>query len=265
MNSPLLSVNLSVHYPSRVNTLKDVLLQIHEGEIVGLAGQSGSGKSTLALAILRLLWMRGATAEGQIVFEGRNLMRLSEAEMRQIRGRRIGLVLQSPAAALNPALTLGAHFREGWKAHESSRSGDWKQRAVELLASVVLPAEASFLRLYPRELSVGMAQRLMIALAIQHRPALLIADEATSALDVITQAEILELLRRLNRELQMAILFISHDLPAVASLCHRVAILHEGEIVETAATSRIFSDPEHPYTQRLIASLPVKPAELSLA
>jgi len=259
MTSPLLSLTLSVHYPSRTNVIKGVLLQVQEGEIIGLAGQSGSGKSTLALAILRLLWMRGASAEGQILFEGHNLMRLSEPEMRLIRGKRIALVLQNPAASLNPALRIGAQFREGWRAHESAESRDWKQHALDLLASVSLPADESFLRLYPRELSIGMAQRVMIALGIQHRPALLIADEATSALDVITQAEILELLRRLNRDLKMAILFISHDLPAVASICHRVAILNGGEIVETGDTERIFNAPEHPYTRRLIESLPAQP------
>ncbi len=253
--TPLLKLDLSVNYPGKPGVLRNASFQVDRGEIVGLVGQSGSGKSTLSLAILRLLELHGGTANGHIHFDGRDLMRLSEKEMRRIRGKEIGLVLQSPMTALNPALRIGTQLEEAWRCHGGGSAG-WRRRSMELLESVSLPAEESFLRKYPRELSVGLAQRVLIGLGILHRPALLLADEPTSALDVITQAEILSLFSRLSRELNMAMLFISHDLLAVAALCRRVAILHDGEIVEMAETERIFDDPRHPYTQRLIAALP---------
>ena len=210
-------------------------------------------------AILRLLGTKGAAVRGEIVFQGRNLLSLNEPEMRKLRGREIGLVLQSPLAALNPSLRLGTQLEEAWKAHAGGGNHDWERRAAELMASVSLPAEPAFLKRYPRELSVGLAQRVLIAMAIIHRPALLLADEPTSALDVITQSEILELFARLNGELKMGILYISHDLLSIAALCHRVAILHEGEIVEFARTAEVFRNPRHPYTRRLLAALPKSP------
>ncbi len=252
---PLLSMNLSVDYPGKAGVLKNLTLDVNRGEIVGLVGQSGSGKSTLALAILRLLESKGGAARGHIHFDGRDLMCLRERELRRIRGKEIGLVLQSPLAALNPALRIGTQLEEAWRCHGGS-SPDWKRRVLELLESVSLPAENWFLRKYPRQLSVGLAQRVLIGMAIMHRPTLLLADEPTSALDVITQSEILELFARLSRDLDMAMLFISHDLLSVAALCNRVAILHNGEIVEIAPAESIFDAPRHPYTQRLIAALP---------
>jgi ABC-type dipeptide/oligopeptide/nickel transport system ATPase component len=158
-------------------------------------------------------------------------------------------------SALNPALLIGTQLREAWRCHGGESIG-WKRRSFELLESVSLPVEDAFLRKYPRQLSVGLAQRVLIALAILHRPALLLADEPTSALDVITQAEILDLFARLSRELNIAVLFISHDLLSVARLCNRVAILHGGEIVETAPARELFETPRHPYTRQLIAALP---------
>jgi ABC-type dipeptide/oligopeptide/nickel transport system ATPase component len=260
---PLLSLRLSVSYPAKAGAIRDVRLEVQPGEIVGLVGQSGSGKSTLALAILRLLSHKGARAKGEILFRGRDLMQLSEGEMRHVRGRDISLVLQSPLASLNPALRIGTQLREAWKAHASSASGPEPDLA-RLLATVSLPVDASFLRRYPRELSVGQAQRVLIAMAVIHNPPLLIADEPTSALDVITQAEILELFAKLNRGHGTAILYISHDLLSIAALCHRVAILHEGEIVECGCAEAIFRDARHPYTRSLLAALPRNPhAELS--
>lgn len=258
--SPLLSLDLSVDYPGKPGVLRHAAFDMAAGEIVGLVGQSGSGKSTLALAILKLLNLKGGRAEGVIRFRGRDLMALSEREMRSIRGREISLVLQSPLASLNPALRINTQLLEAWRAHCADAGAAWKARVMELLESVSLPAEESFLRQYPRQLSVGLAQRVLIALAILHRPPLLIADEPTSALDVVTQADILALFGRLSRELNMGVLFISHDLLSVASLCHRVAILHQGEIVEFAETARIFQSPAHPYTQQLISALPAMPA-----
>jgi ABC-type glutathione transport system ATPase component len=263
VDDALLSLNLSVDYPGKPGVLRDVSLEVQRAEIVGLVGQSGSGKSTLAMAILRLLDSKGGAARGEIRFGGRDLMQLNERELRRIRGKEIGLVLQSPMTALNPALRIGTQLEEVWRCHGGTRES-WKSRAMSVLDSVSLPQEASFLRRFPRQLSVGLAQRVLIAMAILHRPPLLLADEPTSALDVITQSEILQLFARLSRELDIGMLFISHDLLAVASLCHRVAILHEGEIVECAATSQIFDRPRHPYTQRLIAALPSPQNALTL-
>ena len=259
MSAPLFSARVSVDYPGRPGVLRNVSLDIDPGEIVGLVGQSGSGKSTLALAALQLLRPKGAAVTGRIDFQGRDLARLPEKEMRQVRGRDIGLVLQSPLASLNPALRIGTQLREAWRAHANGmlvrREEEWREEVSALLASVSLPSDPEFLRRYPRELSVGLAQRVLIASAIIHRPALLLADEPTSALDAITQDEILDLFASLSSERRMAILYISHDLASVASLCHRVAILHQGEIVEFAETGRVFDDPRHPYTRRLIAAL----------
>ncbi len=261
MNSsdPLLTLALSVDYPGKPGVIRDATLQIGHGEILGLVGQSGSGKSTLALAILRLLSIRGGSARGEITFRGRSLMQLTERQMRHLRGREIGLVLQSPLSALNPSLRIGTQLHEAWRAHATGPADVARQVILKTLESVSLPSEESFLRNYPRQLSVGLAQRVLIAMAVLHRPGLLIADEPTSALDVITQSEILGLFARLNRELNMAILYISHDLLTIAGLCHRVAILHEGEIVECNQTERIFRQPTHPYTCRLIAALPGSP------
>ena len=250
----LLSLNLSAGYSGRV-VFRDLVLNIRPGEILGLIGQSGSGKSTLALSVLRLLDLKGGSAAGEIHFQGRDLMQLPEREMRQVRGREIGLAPQSPIASLNPSLRIGAQLREAWKVHDGA--GD--PPLAELLGSVSLPADDAFLQRYPRQLSVGMAQRVLIAMAILHRPALLIADEPTSALDCITQSEILQLFARLNKALGMAVLYVSHDLLAVASLCHRVAILHAGAIVEMDSTENVFRSPSHPYTHRLIQALPKNP------
>jgi ABC-type dipeptide/oligopeptide/nickel transport system ATPase component len=258
-SDPLLTLALSVDFPGKPGVIRDVTLRIGRGEILGLVGQSGSGKSTLALAILRLLGIRGGSARGEITFRGRPLMRLTERQMRHVRGREIGLVLQSPLASLNPSLRIGTQLHEAWRAHATGPADVARQVILKSLESVSLPAEESFLRNYPRQLSVGLAQRVLIAMAVLHRPALLIADEPTSALDVITQSEILALFARLNRELSMAILYISHDLLTIAGLCHRVAILHDGEIVECNQTEQIFRKPMHPYTRRLIASLPGNP------
>ena len=245
MNS-LLQARLSVDYPNKPGVLRDVQFEIGEGEILGLVGESGSGKSTIALALLRLLEHKGASIKGEILFAGRDLLRLRAREMRQIRGRDIALVLQSPLASLNPALRIGTQMAEAWRAHQSGAAAKpWKARALELFERVSLPAEESFLDRYPRQLSVGQAQRVLIAMAVLHKPRLLIADEPTSALDAITQSEILDLFRSLNRELNMAMLFVSHDLLAVASLCSRIAILQRGQIVESGPTETNVSRSAH--------------------
>jgi peptide/nickel transport system ATP-binding protein len=252
----LLSARISVRYAGKQPVLRDVEIEIRRGEVLGLVGQSGSGKSTLAMAILGLLDSKRAHAEGTITFQNSNLLRLSERELRALRGRAVSLVLQSPLASLNPALKIRTQLKEAWRAHASGTAADCAIAIRSSLASVSLPADDEFQRKYPSQMSVGQAQRVLIAMAIMHRPALLIADEATSALDVITQSEILALFRELNRSTGMAILYISHDLASVAGICDRIAILHQGAIVECGTASQIFSHPKHEYTQRLMAALP---------
>ena len=256
---PILSLRLTAGYPAKPAVLRDARFDVERGEILGLVGESGSGKSTLALAILRLLGYRGGTVSGEIRFEDQELTMLEEREMRGVRGRQIGFVPQSPLTSLNPALRVGMQLNEAWAAHANGAMLQRQAHFLGLLESVTLPAEESFLSRYPDELSVGQAQRLLVAMAILHKPSLVIADEPTSALDVVTQAEVLKLFKRLNHGLNMAILYISHDLLSVSSLCHRVAILHEGEIVECAETEQIFRAPQHPYTRRLIDALPKNP------
>jgi ABC-type glutathione transport system ATPase component len=251
----LLQARLSVDYPNKPGVLREVEIGVGEGEILGLVGESGSGKSTIALALLRLLEHKGASIAGEILFAGRDLLRLSGRAMRQIRGRDIALVLQSPLASLNPALRIGTQMAEAWRAHLPGTGEQWKNRALELFERVSLPGEESFLRRYPRQLSVGQAQRVLIAMAVLHKPRLLIADEPTSALDAITQAEILDLFRSLNREMNMAMLFVSHDLLAVASLCSRIAILQRGRIVESGPTEQMFRDPRTADTRALLQAV----------
>lgn len=251
----LLSVNVSVRYGEKP-VLKDIRLEVQRGEVLGLVGQSGSGKSTLAMAVLGLLDRKRGRVEGSIQFEGRDLLLLSERQMRELRGREIALVLQSPLSSLNPALKVRTQLREAWRAHASGSSQDCDNAIRTALEDVSLPSSADFLKKYPSQMSVGQAQRVLIAMAVLHRPALLIADEATSALDVITQSEILTLFSQLSRERGMSMLYISHDLASVAGVCQRIAILHEGVIVECNATEQIFSQPQHAYTQRLMAALP---------
>ena len=257
--SPLLSLRLSVDYRNKPVVLRDVSLEIQHGEILGLVGQSGSGKSTLSLAILRLLHLKGGTAQGHLFFKGEDLSAKPESQMRSLRGREISIVLQSALSSLNPALRICSQLSEAWRAHATSTQSECSVAISNALFSVSLPNDADFLRRRPGQLSVGQAQRVIIAMAILHRPSLLIADEATSALDTITQSEILRLFAQLNRELGMGILYISHDLLSVATLCHRIAILNAGEIVECGPPSQIFGAPQHAYTQKLVAALPRLP------
>lgn len=255
-NGILLSASLTVNYPGKQPVLRDVKLEIRSGEVLGLIGQSGSGKSTLAMTILGLLEKNRARAEGSVLFENHELLHLPERDLRSVRGRQISLVLQSPLSSLNPALKIRTQMKEAWRAHAAGAHIDCANAIYDSLSSVSLPTDREFLKKYPSQMSVGQAQRVLIAMAIMHRPALLIADEATSALDVITQAEILKLFRELNRSTGMAILYISHDLASVAGICDRIAILHEGVIVECGTTEDIFSRPQHEYTKRLMGALP---------
>jgi len=255
----LLSLRLSVDYPGKPGVLRELSLDIGKQQILGLVGESGCGKSTLALAILKLLYLKRAQARGSIHFNGHDLMGLSEREVRALRGKEIGLILQSPMSSLNPALRIGTQLEEAWKVHRKGSRDECDAALREAMENVSLPGERDFLRRYPSQLSVGQAQRVLIAMAILHRPALLIADEPTSALDLITQAEILQLFASLSARFGIGILFISHDLLSVATIAHRVAVMHRGEIVECRKTAELFQSPSHPYTRQLIQALPVLP------
>jgi ABC-type dipeptide/oligopeptide/nickel transport system ATPase component len=257
----LLSAHLTVRYGDKPPVLRDVELDLRRGEVLGLIGQSGSGKSTLAMSILGLINRKNSSAGGTIEFEGNDLLKLRERELRSLRGRKIALVLQSPLSSLNPALKIRTQLKEAWRAHATGPKADCETAIRSALESVSLPSSDDFLRKYPSQMSVGQAQRVLIAMAVMHRPALLIADEATSALDVITQSEILALFRHLNRTTGMAILYISHDLASVAGICDRIAILHEGNIVELGVTEEVMTNPRHEYTQRLMAALPQIPRQ----
>lgn len=261
----LLSARLSVRYGDKPAVLREVELNVGRGEVVGLVGQSGSGKSTLAMSILGLLDRKRVQAEGAIEFEGQDLLKLTERELRDLRGRKIALVLQSPLSSLNPALKIRTQLRETWRAHASGLATDCDRAIRQALESVSLPSTDEFLRKLPSQMSVGQAQRVLIAMAILHRPALLIADETTSALDVITQSEILALFRQLNRSFGMAILYISHDLPSVAGICDRIAILHQGQIVESGSSTQVLTRPQHEYTRRLMAAMPKMPQRADAA
>jgi ABC-type glutathione transport system ATPase component len=259
IDSPLLALRVSVDYPGKPGVLRNISLDVEPGEILGLVGESGSGKSTIALTILGLLPLKGGKIQGQVTFKGENLLSKREKELRRCRGRDISIVLQSPLTSLNPVLRIGTQLKEAWRSHANGSAAVCLEAIQSALTSVCLPNDKDFLRRKPSQLSLGQAQRVIIAMAILHRPSLLIADEPTSALDTITQAEILKLLARLNRELNMAILYISHDLLSVATLCHRVAILYEGQIVESGTPRQIFASPRHEYTRRLVDALPSQP------
>lgn len=255
VDNALLSMKLSVDYPEKAGVLHNLSLEVRRGEILGLVGQSGCGKSTLALAILKLIHLKNAKAAGYLRFDNRDLMACTQKEMRAVRGRQIALVLQSPMSALNPALRLDVQLGETWKAHQNTSRSVRNAAIAEALASVSLPNETAFLHRYPAQLSVGQAQRLLIAMAVLHRPHLLIADEPTSALDIITQAEILQLFLTLSKQLGMSILYISHDLPSVATISDRVAVMESGQIVECRRTADLFTEPQSEYTKKLVAAL----------
>jgi ABC-type dipeptide/oligopeptide/nickel transport system ATPase component len=248
-NNPLLSVSISASYAGNKPVLRHLILEIREREILGLAGGSGSGKSTLALAIMGLL-PPTCKLTGKVNFNGVDLLSVGESKLRSIRGREIALILQSPTAALNPMLRIGTQLREAWRAHKPRH--DENEEIRQTLRCVSLPDEEAFLRRYPSQISVGQGQRLLIAMALLHRPAFIIADEPTSALDAITQKEILDLLRRCNERFGTAILVISHDLRVLESICHRVAVLDGGQIVECLAVDALLRTSKHSFTKSLV-------------
>jgi len=260
MTTPLLQVRaLTVEFgtPRGVaRVLTGVDLDVDRGEVVGLVGESGCGKSVTALAILRLLRPPGRITGGSVAFDGRELTTLPESEMRRVRGRGIAMIFQAPRESLNPVLSVGAQLGLLLARHDGLGGRAATRRALQLCEMVELPDPERVLRAYPHELSGGMCQRAMIALALACRPALLVADEATTALDVTVQLQILLLLRRLRDSLGLALLLITHNLGVVAEACRRVAVMYAGEIVETAPADELFAAPRHPYTRRLLAARP---------
>ena len=258
-DEPLLSANFSVDYRNKPGVLKNVSLKMNRREVLGLVGQSGSGKSTLALSLMGLIPLKGGVVTGEVEFLGKDILKQSERERRSLLGNQLSIVLQSPLSALNPYLSVGAQLMEAWKAHAHGARSEGSRAISSALENVSLPTDDEFLRRRPAQLSVGQGQRVCIAMAILHRPALLLADEATSALDPITQSEILKLFARLNSEMGTAILYISHDLLSVAALCHRICILLNGQIIECDTPEHIFNSPRHEYTRRLVAALPRPP------
>jgi len=251
--------NLSIHFPARngvVRAADGISFRVDEGGTLGLVGESGCGKSVTALALLRLVPEPGWIAGGRIVFRGTDLMTLKEKEVRPYRGRRIALVFQEPAAALNPVLSVGYQIAEGLIVHGLMKKKEAMAEAARLMAQVRIPDAERRVHEYPHQMSGGMRQRVMIAMALACRPALLVADEPTTALDVTLQAEILDLLRRLRDDLGLSLLLISHNLGVIAETADRVAVMYAGRIVEEAPVRDLFRAPAHPYTAGLLRSMP---------
>jgi peptide/nickel transport system ATP-binding protein len=257
---PLLRVeDLRVEFPTEdgiVHAVDGITYQVHRGRTLGIVGESGSGKSVASLTTLGLTRGQGANISGRILFEGKDLVALSEREMRAIRGNEIAMVFQDPLSALHPFYKVGAQLIEAVRAHSDVSKQKARARAVELLGLVGIPDPARRVDDFPHEFSGGMRQRAMIGMALANEPKLLIADEPTTALDVTVQAQILALMERLQRELGMAIVIITHDLGVVAEMADDIAVMYAGRIVETASAELVFSGPEHPYTWGLLKSIP---------
>jgi oligopeptide/dipeptide ABC transporter ATP-binding protein len=252
---------LSTHYVSAqgtrvVRAVDEVSLSVAAGDTLGIVGESGSGKSTLALSLLRVLPPAGRIVGGRILLDGEDLVAKSDAEMREIRGKKIAMILQDPMASLNPLFTIGNQVAEPIRVHEdASRRSAW-QRARELLRAVRIPSPEARLRQYPHEMSGGMRQRIVGAIGISCEPRLLIADEPTTSLDLTIQAQYLNLLRELQREHGLALIFITHNLGIVAKMCDQLAVMYAGRVVEAGPVKQLFDAPSHPYTRALLNSIP---------
>lgn len=240
-----------------VKAVDGVDFTVKPGEVLGLVGESGCGKSVTSLSIMRLISAPGKVVEGEIIFEGRDVLQLSEAEMVDMRGNRMSMIFQQPQSSLNPVFKVGDQVAEVLRIHQRlDKEHSW-ERAVELIKLVGIPDPAKKAHAYPHEMSGGQAQRVMIAMALALNPQLLIADEPTTALDVTIQAQILDLMRALRTELNTAVILITHDLGVIAEMADTVAVMYAGRIVEQAEVTNLFANPQHPYTQGLIASIPV--------
>jgi ABC-type dipeptide/oligopeptide/nickel transport system ATPase component len=258
--TPLLDVqDLTVVFEGAgapVTAVDHVSFQLGAGETLGLVGESGSGKSVTAFSILRLVQPPGRIVSGRLLFEGRDLLALPESEMRHVRGARISLIFQEPMTALNPVMRVGDQIAEALTVHGLADARDARTRAVELLEAVRIADPARRVRDYPHQLSGGMRQRVMIAIALACRPPLIIADEPTTALDVTIQAQVLELLRELKERFHLALLLITHDFGVIAEMADRVAVMYKGRIVETGPVRQILRQPAHDYTRSLLAAVP---------
>ncbi|MFZ4530222.1 MAG: ABC transporter ATP-binding protein [Alsobacter sp.] len=260
MSEPLLTVRgLSTAFHTRagiVQAVNNVSFDVAQGEVLGLVGESGSGKTVTGFSLLGLVDPPGRITAGSIRFEGRELVGLPQAELRRMRGRRMAMVFQDPATTLNPVLTIGQQMQLALEAHERMSGAAAASRCAAVLGRVGIPDAASRLAAYPHQFSGGMRQRVAIAIALLHRPALIVADEPTTALDVSIQAQILTEMKELVAELGMAMIWISHDLATVSSLADRIAVMYAGRLVEDGPTAAVLREPRHPYTQGLIDSLP---------
>lgn len=256
----LLSVkNLSTDFPVKkgvVHAVEDMSFEVDAGEILAIVGESGSGKSVTSLSIMGLLTEPGHVAGGEMVFEGKNLVTLSERDYRALRGNDMAMIFQEPMTSLNPVYRVGNQIVEAIRTHEKMSKKDAKKRAVDMLRKVGIPSPESRVHDYPHQMSGGMRQRVMIAMALACNPKLLIADEPTTALDVTIQAQILDLLRRLREETGMAVLLITHDLGVVSETADRVVVMYCGQVVEEAEVRTLFDHPMHPYTLGLLKSIP---------
>jgi peptide/nickel transport system ATP-binding protein len=239
-----------------VQAVDGIDLTLRRGETLGIVGESGSGKSVSSLSIMRLIDTPGQIVEGQVFFDGSDLLTFSEEQMRDIRGNRIAMVFQQPTTYLNPVFRVGDQIIESLKLHQGMNNGEAARRTVELLTMVGLPDPARRTRQYPHELSGGQCQRVMIAMALACNPELLIADEPTTALDVTIQAQILDLMRALREQIDTSIILITHDMGVIAEMADTVVVMYAGQIVEYADVHKLFAEPLHPYTQGLLASMP---------
>jgi oligopeptide/dipeptide ABC transporter ATP-binding protein len=258
--APVLAIrDLNASFYTRrgeVHAVRDVSFSLRQGETLALVGESGSGKTATAMSILRMLPGKAKVTSGEIIFEGKDLLRMSESQMTKVRGRHIGLIPQDPAASLNPLMTVGQHMTELLGVHMGMKGRAARDRAIELFQAVGIPEPERRFDAYPHQMSGGMRQRVMIALAIACHPALLLADEPTTALDPTIQSQILELIATLSREMNTATILITHNLGIVAGVCDRVAVMYGGRIVEVAPRDQLFAEPRHPYTLGLLSCVP---------
>ena len=229
---------------------------VDQGETVCLVGESGCGKSITSLAVMGLLGRGGRVSQGEILFNGRNLLKMDRKELDQVRGKELSMIFQDPLSSLNPVLTIGKQLEEGLKAHTELGKEERRKRALDLLGRAGIREAEAVMKKYPHQLSGGMRQRVMIAMALSCQPSLLIADEPTTALDVTIQAQILELLKELKDKIHMGIVFITHDLGVVSDICDSISVMYAGTIVESGSSDQIFYEPRHPYTWGLLASVP---------
>jgi oligopeptide/dipeptide ABC transporter ATP-binding protein len=261
VNAPLLEVrNLHTRFATKrgtVTAVSGVSFTLERGQTIGLVGESGSGKSVTALSIVQLLQKpAGQITAGEIMLDGEDLLKKSQPEMRKVRGRRIAMILQDPMSSLNPLLTVGEQIAESIRQHQSLDKASLRARVREALSLMHIPAPEVRMKQYPHQMSGGMRQRIVGAIALSCRPELLIADEPTTSLDVTIQAQFLQLLRRLRSDIGLSMILITHDLTVVAAICDRVAVMYAGRLIETATTRQIFESPKHPYTIGLLRSIP---------